>query len=295
MVRFVSLHSAVFGLFAFHPCFLASVEGSDFATPMEHVVALLFVAPIFPEVVCSGNAVSDPIEVDSWGIVRALTFRFFGGGGHWGCSVAQFIDGNLYSLYESRQERREKFRRLGQITFAIKVLQGVAKRELESRARLSKMSSIISGYHMASVSPGRVEYGCRANRAGGIRRPISLIPKEAMEKKNDHRFETQEPTSPKVSCTGQVKKIKQAKQILMRSQDRPPPSSQTRPLLSPPGGKFSKMKSFFSGKKVTESALCESPDQIEVNNCPSLGQMKRFSSARHCDALANVWTEIHSN
>ncbi|GLJ31763.1 hypothetical protein SUGI_0638950 [Cryptomeria japonica] len=162
-------------------------------------------------------------------------------------------------------------------------------------ACLPKMSSIISGYHMASVSPGRVEYGCRANRAGGIRRPISLIPKEAMEKKNDHRFEPQEPTSPKVSCTGQVKKIKQAKQILMRSQDRPPLSSQTRPLLSPPGGKFSKMKSFFSGKKVTESALCESPDQIAVNNCPSLGQMKRFSSARHCDALANVWTEIHNN
>ncbi|GLJ31765.1 hypothetical protein SUGI_0638980 [Cryptomeria japonica] len=168
-----------------------------------------------------------------------------------------------------------------------KASQGASSKPVLSR--LPKMVSIITGCHMAPLSPGR-DYGCRHNRPGGFRCHTYLIPKEAMEKKDDRGFEPLEPTSPKVSCIGQVKKKKQAleaKQRWRRSQDRPRLLSQTRPLITRRGPKFSKMKSFFSGKKVTESAFCESPE-IDVTNCPSLGQMKRFSSGRRCDALENV-------
>ncbi|GLJ31767.1 hypothetical protein SUGI_0639040 [Cryptomeria japonica] len=161
-------------------------------------------------------------------------------------------------------------------------------------ACMPKTASIISAYQMVPLSPGR-DFACRTNRPGGIKCQISLIPREAMEKKNDHGFEPQEPTSPKVSCIGQVKKKKQAckeKHRQRKSQDRPPLPSQMKTLeLGPRGAKLSKLKSFFSSKKVTETAyFCESPE-ADLKNSPSLGRMKRFTSGRDCDALANVWRD----
>ncbi|KAH9323986.1 hypothetical protein KI387_043927 [Taxus chinensis] len=161
-------------------------------------------------------------------------------------------------------------------------------------ACLPRAASIISANLITPMSPTR-DYTSRANRSGVFRTQISIIPKEAMETKKDYGFEPREPTSPKVSCIGQVKKKKQAceeRHRRRKDQDRDQDRVRDRPPLPsrPVDLKLSKLKRFFSGKKLAEPVFCESPE-TEKTEIPNLGEMKRFTSGRESDALANVYRE----
>ncbi|GLJ31769.1 hypothetical protein SUGI_0639060 [Cryptomeria japonica] len=58
-------------------------------------------------------------------------------------------------------------------------------------------------YSIAPFTPA--ENTTRIKTVSSVKAPISIIPKEAKGRKKGASFESQEPTSPKVSCIGQVK------------------------------------------------------------------------------------------
>lgn len=125
-------------------------------------------------------------------------------------------------------------------------------------------------------SPGRDH-----KRFSGPIVSISIIPDEARRKtsKNDE-YESPEPTSPKVSCMGQIKH----KKIMSRSKSR-----EIRDLdksISSPKKRSSAIKRMFSISKPVRkpgSASGEIKDSV-IDKTPVLGQMKRFASGR--DSLA---------
>ncbi|KAL8524202.1 hypothetical protein ACS0TY_013971 [Phlomoides rotata] len=144
----------------------------------------------------------------------------------------------------------------------------------------------VSFQNRSTFSPGR------------NRRSSPMIPAEARVKSKN--FETQEPTSPKISCMGQIKhknKICKMKHAPLPNEIRP--ASYTRPE------KFSKARSVGPGSELKKkptgikklfSASRKSVD-VSFDNCkpplperaPSLSQMRRFASSR--DTLANFdWT-----
>ncbi|XP_041021805.1 uncharacterized protein At1g76070-like [Juglans microcarpa x Juglans regia] len=127
---------------------------------------------------------------------------------------------------------------------------------------------------------------------------ISIIPHEARRKPKNgdtSSFETQEPTSPKVSCMGQIKHkktIKKAKLIASLPRDHQlkaaVSSSSPRDLKK----HASAIRRIFStGAKTGRKSDASAPaDQKPAHDrAPSLSQMKRFSSRR--DSLPGFeWT-----
>ncbi|PIN01528.1 hypothetical protein CDL12_25964 [Handroanthus impetiginosus] len=120
---------------------------------------------------------------------------------------------------------------------------------------------------------------------------VSMIPAEARRKSKN--FETQEPTSPKVSCMGQIKhkhKICRKKQASLPRDFKPNENSETRP--AGPGSKLKKkpsgiQKIFGAGRKSDASNAQGKPPLPD--RVPSLSQMRRFASSR--DTFANFdWT-----
>lgn len=138
---------------------------------------------------------------------------------------------------------------------------------------------------------------------------ISLIPDEARAKnRNDRDFDVNEPTSPKVSCMGQIKhknkkswpssaakadkrssfssSASSSFSKLKRDVNKPPRSSNTHEKQS------STLKRIFSRARGGNK---KKPSDTSGNNCrkppllpdraPSLSQMKRFASGR--DTLAS--------
>ncbi|KAL4650293.1 hypothetical protein ACB092_01G076700 [Castanea dentata] len=148
-------------------------------------------------------------------------------------------------------------------------------------------SAVAASFQNPTFSPGRDRRSevntnrFRANR--GFSGPIiSIIPDEARRKSSKNGgFETQEPTSPKVSCMGQIKHKKQIKKAKRATPPRPQeskPVTTTTTMFSsssPPEQKNTNkhasafMRIFTGGKP---------PRNIEV---PSLSQMKRFASGRN--------------
>ncbi|KAL0432321.1 UNVERIFIED_CONTAM: hypothetical protein Slati_2566400 [Sesamum latifolium] len=123
---------------------------------------------------------------------------------------------------------------------------------------------------------------------------VSMIPAEARGKCKN--FETQEPTSPKVSCMGQIKhkkKISRKKHVSLPKEFKPVSRSQpdktnraTGPaskLVKKPSG----IKKFFVAGRGSDDG---SKDQAEPSvPAPSLSQMRRFASSR--ETFANFdWT-----
>lgn len=175
-------------------------------------------------------------------------------------------------------------------------------------ACLPKAAALLSAYPIAPISPGRDikrpgDYSARARRSfsgRGYSGPmISIIPKEAREKKRDSEFESREPTSPKVSCIGQVKLKKHMCKAKVKAKDR----SWDRPVLrikeikselsSPRGIKALQLKKFFSfsREKKPEQTVSDSEFAPEAG-VPSLGQLKRFSCRRDKGAsLANIFQD----
>ncbi|XP_043708786.1 uncharacterized protein At1g76070-like [Telopea speciosissima] len=132
---------------------------------------------------------------------------------------------------------------------------------------------------------------------------ISIIPAEARRKSRSGSFDAAEPTSPKVSCMGQIKhkhkklKNKNQKKLIVRS----------KTLSSPPDfhesstGEVKKKKPFSGIRRIFRNRKSDNSDavfddsdrevtvQVQGREQPSLGQMKRFTSGR--DSLANFdWT-----
>uniref|UniRef100_A0A9I9CHM8 Uncharacterized protein n=2 Tax=Cucumis melo TaxID=3656 RepID=A0A9I9CHM8_CUCME len=140
-------------------------------------------------------------------------------------------------------------------------------------------------FHNPPVSPGR-ETRPLAGRGFSGPMKFSIIPRDArITKSNNSGFETPEPTSPKVSCIGQIKHKKKLKDLAktaaatVESKNRLPPSRIKRIFT---GGKvLGRAKSSVAGAQTGKAPLPE--------RAPGVNQMKRFSSGR--GALANFdWT-----
>ncbi|CAI9758014.1 unnamed protein product [Fraxinus pennsylvanica] len=132
----------------------------------------------------------------------------------------------------------------------------------------------------------------KSNYNRGFSGPIiSIIPAEARGRKSSKNSNFDEPTSPKVSCMGQIKhrknKISKKKQV-----SRP----ETNSAVSPPKKKPSAaIRNIFSSKKPAAGRKSDGssdddehrvPDHVTA---PSLNQMKKFASSR--DTFANFdWT-----
>ncbi|KAK8580047.1 hypothetical protein V6N13_143184 [Hibiscus sabdariffa] len=152
------------------------------------------------------------------------------------------------------------------------------KKEAKPRNLILKLlpkavSAVASvGFQNPPFSPSRDKRG-----AGKGMLPchfVSIIPDEARRKSKAEALETQEPTSPKVSCIGQIKhkkKIKKAKRNLKAV------SESTHKYSSPTEVKKQEESS-------NEKDLGDGDD-----GAPSLCQVKRFASGR--DGLASFdWT-----
>ncbi|KAJ0039669.1 hypothetical protein Pint_28584 [Pistacia integerrima] len=107
-------------------------------------------------------------------------------------------------------------------------------------------------------------------RKGFTAPTISMIPKEMRRKPKTESFVAQEPTSPKVSCMGQVKNKKKKNM----SKTQPVVVSQESPRI--PSPKEMKKKPFANRKSFNGT---KQSDKV-VERVPSLGQMKQFSSSR---------------
>lgn len=116
---------------------------------------------------------------------------------------------------------------------------------------------------------------------------VPMIPAEARRKPKN--FETQEPTSPKVSCTGRVNhksKISRKKHVSLPKEFKPVPLSQ--PERSGPAGPVKKKKSGIK-KIMRKSREPVSRAESAGESAPSLSHMRRFASSR--DTFANFdWT-----
>ncbi|KAL4335537.1 hypothetical protein GQ457_07G027320 [Hibiscus cannabinus] len=148
-------------------------------------------------------------------------------------------------------------------------------------------SSVSVSFQNHPFSPGKHKGFAGKGFSGPI---ISMIPAEARRKSKAETFETQEPTSPKVSCMGQIKHKKSIKKGKRVSPPKPKASSSNPVSESPSAGEVkkhaSKFKRFFSMTKPPKKP--EHAPKL-ADRAPSLGQMRRFASGR--DAFASFdWT-----
>ncbi|KDP36872.1 hypothetical protein JCGZ_08163 [Jatropha curcas] len=120
---------------------------------------------------------------------------------------------------------------------------------------------------------------------------VSMIPDEVRRKPKNGSFETQEPTSPKVSCIGQIKHKKK----MVNKTKRTSPPKEIKAVSSPRDVKkhASKFKRLFSisakptAGRRSDASIYDRPPLSD--RAPSLGQMKRFASGR--DTFSNFdWT-----
>ena len=161
---------------------------------------------------------------------------------------------------------------------------------------LPKAASAVSvSFQNPPFSPGRDKRSDnytgkhKACAGRGFSGPIiSIIPVEARRKSKGETFDqTQEPTSPKVSCMGQIKHKKNT----IKKGKRVSPPKGLKPVSdqsssSREGKKqASKLRRIFSMAKQARKSDASSNRTELPDRAPSLGQMKRFASGR--DAFAS--------
>ena len=126
----------------------------------------------------------------------------------------------------------------------------------------------------------------------GVNPVRSLIPVEVRRQPKNESFATQEdPTSPKVSCIGQVKHKKKmnkatSKRVPWLPQETKPVSQNPHKIKK----LASKLMRLFTGSKAGRKSIVSGGDKPALpDKTPSLNQMKRFASGR--DTLAGFdWT-----
>ncbi|XP_022769269.1 uncharacterized protein At1g76070 [Durio zibethinus] len=165
---------------------------------------------------------------------------------------------------------------------------------------LPKAASAISvTFQNPPFSPGRDKRpdnhtGKHKGYAGkGFSGPIiSIIPREARRKSKTETFETQEPTSPKVSCMGQIKhkkSIKKAKRVSPPKVSKPVSESSSSGEVKKHA---SKLRRIFSMAKPAKKSVASSNKTELPDRAPSLGQMKRFASGRNAFASFDWMSQI---
>ncbi|KAI4336733.1 hypothetical protein L6164_015224 [Bauhinia variegata] len=127
---------------------------------------------------------------------------------------------------------------------------------------------------------------------------ISMIHAEGTRKSRNGNIDSQEPTSPKISCMGQIKhkkkQMKKANRMAMPKDAKPVASASSTPREEKKHS--STFRKIFSGvkpgRKSDASAAHDKEgihDSDRVKPPPPLNQMKRFASGR--DAFASFdWT-----
>lgn len=120
---------------------------------------------------------------------------------------------------------------------------------------------------------------------------ISIILKEVRRRPKNGSFDAREPTSPKVSCMGQVRNTKKAGKPKLAL----PPLQSTMQVSFPTEAKEQQKQGIIEIFKVPKqggkvNGFCDKPTIPE--RLPCLGQMKQFSSAR--GALANFDWRAHA-
>ncbi|KAF2297986.1 hypothetical protein GH714_006852 [Hevea brasiliensis] len=156
-------------------------------------------------------------------------------------------------------------------------------------------------FQYPAFSPGRDKrsenhfHKFKAHVGKGFSGPIvSIIPDEVRRKPKNGSLDTQEPTSPKVSCMGQIKHKKKMVSNCKPKKASPPQETKAAPAPSPREIKkhASTIKRLFTSAKKTERRRSDASvydKQPPSDRAPSLSQMKRFASGR--DTFANFdWT-----
>lgn len=130
----------------------------------------------------------------------------------------------------------------------------------------------------------------RAHTGKGFSGPIiSIIPDEARRKSKNEGFENQEPTSPKVSCMGQIikhkanhqkKKMSHKKSASLPKDIKPGAVSSSPREVKKQASKFRRL--FIGVKPARKSDVYDDDhDQKQPHSAPALSQMKKFASSRN--------------
>ncbi|KAF5454620.1 hypothetical protein F2P56_024270 [Juglans regia] len=171
-------------------------------------------------------------------------------------------------------------------------------------------SAINFQFQTPSLSPAKISAGAGRSGSSGSTSPfVSIIPPEVRRKKKNGSFDAREPTSPKVSCMGHVKKTTSSNPKRRVSSLPPQPQALTMRNVSCTPNKEGKIKKMIKQQEVVkidcfvgrkrggkpDGTSCPEkprvPEQVVQAPRPSLGQIKRFSSARR--ALSSFdWRNI---
>ncbi|KAJ8538237.1 hypothetical protein K7X08_014777 [Anisodus acutangulus] len=135
-------------------------------------------------------------------------------------------------------------------------------------------------------SPGR-EKRFHHNHKGFSGPIVSIIPVEARNRKSNNET-NQEPTSPKVSCIGQIKQRKKKKVIKT--------TAPTPVVLGKISSKKSNFRNIFHLRRKPNYASSADDNitssDVQQNRVPCLNQMKRFASGRE-GTLSNFdWKNV---
>lgn len=139
-------------------------------------------------------------------------------------------------------------------------------------------------------SPGR-EKRFHHNHKGFSGPIISIIPAEARNKKSNSETNQEEPTSPKVSCIGQ---IKQRKNLNKSKKKECPKSLEKNPSnKKKKSSSSSNFRNIFQRRRKIDVSKNSSDIICEVENrAPCLSQMRKYASGREGNLSNFDWKNV---
>ncbi|KAG2254433.1 hypothetical protein Bca52824_084569 [Brassica carinata] len=174
----------------------------------------------------------------------------------------------------------------------------------KSKNKLLKMlpKAMSFGHRVPPFSPGRDLHhhhhnnttSSSSNKAFFSGPMVPLVPKAARVRRNKSDAVWSEPTSPKVSCIGQIKRVKSKRSSPKKKRatiPKIPKTSSSSLTKDDEKGRVSMIKRLFSfslaagggnaSRKSHHTAATEHPVTVVSSAAvPSLGQMKKFASSR---------------
>ncbi|CAG7904727.1 unnamed protein product [Brassica rapa] len=172
----------------------------------------------------------------------------------------------------------------------------------KNKNKLLKMlpKAMSFGHRVPPFSPGRDLHhhhnnttSYSSNKAYFSGPMVPLVPKAARVRRNKSDAVWSEPTSPKVSCIGQIKRVKSKRSSSPKKNMIPkiPKTSSASLTKGDEKGRVSMIKRLFSfssaagsgnsSRKSRPAAATEHPVTVVSSaEVPSLGQMKKFASTR---------------
>lgn len=171
----------------------------------------------------------------------------------------------------------------------------------KNKNKLLKMlpKAMSFGHRVPPFSPGRDLHhhhnnttSSSSNKAYFSGPMVPLVPKAARVRRNKSDAVWSEPTSPKVSCIGQIKRVKSKRSSSPKKNMIPKiPTSSSSLTKGDEKGRVSMIKRLFSfssaagsgnsSRKSRPAAATEHPVTVVSSAAvPSLGQMKKFASTR---------------